>query len=144
MKERAYVHRVEKQPPFPPTEPDDESERKSTARTPSTAIACVAQFRERYLTPEAISMLRAMTPDVAKEVCVNVLRALGFTVTLKTLADPKRNRSWEMRRSEARAKARAEKVAACRKHVDSQPEHSQTSNGIAKAGIDFAACFPAP
>src|SRR5271166_7134921 len=104
MKRCEERHRVERRRmPVPPTEPDDgfEFERKSTARSqPSPAIACIAKYRERYLTPEAISMLKAMDADTAKETCLNVLKVLGFVVSLRTLANPKRNRSWEMRRSE--------------------------------------------
>lgn len=99
---------------FPPVESDDESGERKTGprpRIPSSAIACIAQYRSRYLTPEAVAMVKAMDADTAKETCLNVLKALGFIVTLRTPANPNRNRSWEMRRSAMRAKARAEKAA---------------------------------
>ena len=43
----------------------------------------------------------------AKEVCISVLKELGFVVTLRLLAG-----SWEKRRSQKRALARAAKAAA--------------------------------
>ncbi len=107
--------------PFPPpTEPEEEDdESKSQARRrPLSAIACSARYRSRvYIdtldeTAEDISdtMVKAMSREKLKQVCLNALRGIGFAVTLRDKA--KRDRSAETaRRSEKRAKIREEKAA---------------------------------
>ena len=65
-----------------PEEGDDPNDPKF--RRPSSAISCSARYRERYIMPEAIALLKAMTPIEAKEACLNVLKDLGFTVILRT------------------------------------------------------------
>ena len=117
MKRCEERHRADK---FP--EPDSESEfgRPSRARAPSPAIACSAHFRSRYLTPEAIDVLKSMDSDTAKEVCVNVLKALGYVVSLR-LASTKRDRSKEIaKRSAKRAEIRAAKAEEAKLKVLSQ------------------------
>ena len=112
---KKHRHRKHKQqwksaPPPEPGEGDDENDPKF--RRPSSAITCSARYRERYIMPEAIALLKAMTPIEAKEACLNVLKELGFTVSLRTAPGKKRDRTKEIaRRSEARAKIRAEKAA---------------------------------
>ncbi len=112
MKQCAERHRADakQRVSFPPTDESDERKSGPRPRIPSSAIACVAHYRSRYLTPEAVAMVKAMDADTAKETCLNVLRALGFTVILRLAS--KRDRTKEIaKRSAMRAKARAEKAA---------------------------------
>ena len=107
---RARQRRMPLRPPPQPQEGDGEDDQKF--RRPSSAIACSARYRERYIMPEAIALLKAMTPIEAKETCVNVLKEFGFTVALRTAPGKKRDRSKEIaKRSAERAIARAEKAA---------------------------------
>jgi len=112
MKRCAERHRVDTAMRVEFPEPDDyEAEPKSTARRPSSAIACCATFRERYLTPEAAAVLKNMDPGAAIETCLAILKSLGFVVSLRQ-ASIKRDRSRETaKRSEKRRIARAEKAA---------------------------------
>ncbi len=105
-----HAHRVEHRAPPPEDEGEDESPK--SGRIPSSAIACSARYRERYVMSEVTALLKAMPPIEAKEACVQVLKDLGFTIVLRTAPGKKRDRSKEIAaRSAMRAKVRAEKAA---------------------------------
>ncbi len=107
----------------------EEFERKSRARTgPSPALVCVASFRSKYLAPEAIAVLKAMDADTAKETCINILKSLGYVVSLRTASQSKRDRSKEIaKRSEKRAIARALKSAIAASEAKEQPASDQSA-----------------
>ncbi len=107
---RKQCFSVSRKPPPEPQEDDDPSDPRF--RRPSRASACSAHYRERYIMPEAIALLKAMTPIEAKEACLNVLKELGFTVILRLAPGKERDRTAETaKRSAKRAKIRAEKAA---------------------------------
>jgi hypothetical protein len=124
-----------RKPPPEPEEDDDPSDPKF--RRPSSAIACPARYRERYIMPEAIALLKAMTPIEAKETCLNVLKDLGFTVILRNAPGKKRDRTAETaKRSAKRAKIRAEKAALKAQALATQtllPEGYSATNGSDQA-----------
>ena len=67
MKQCAERHRADAKQRVPLPQTDDESdefgdERKTgpRPRRPSPALACVARYREKYLSPEAAAVLKAM------------------------------------------------------------------------------------
>ena len=63
MKQCAERHRADakQRVSFPPTDESDERKSGPRPRIPSSAIACVAHYRSRYLTPEAVAMSRPWT-----------------------------------------------------------------------------------
>jgi len=108
--------------PFPPSEETGETEtdefKSQGRRRPLSAAACSASYRSRvYLDTleedaEDIddAIVKAMSREKSKQVCLHALRLIGFVVTLKDRA--KRDRTKETaRRSAKRAIARAEKAA---------------------------------
>lgn len=120
MLKSEFRHRAEQaQRVIIPDEEDaDEHRKKGERRKPSTASACSAKFRSQVefnaldesAEDIADALVRAMSREKLKNVCLDALRRNGFAVTLRDKA--KRDRSKESaRRSQKRALARAEKAA---------------------------------
>ncbi len=118
----SHSHRADngQRVPFPePEEEEEEEERKPGERLkPSSASACSAKFRaqvefnalDESAEEIAAALVRAMSRDKLKQVCLDALRKAGFAIN-HVSDKAKRDRTKETaRRSELRAKIRKQKA----------------------------------
>ena len=126
-----HVHRASSQRvPLPETNEHEDEFNSQGRRQPLSAAACSARYRAQIElnaldeTAEdiAAALVRAMSREKLKQVCLHALRLNGFALTLRDKA--KRDRTQEIakrrergrskeiaKRKEKRAQARAEKAA---------------------------------